>query len=211
MIGATITCSRSRHPAAIKRDTVSAPPSIRMRRKPRSASAARMAAGIAPPGFERQHVSVDAGGIGGACLRRDHQAAHAVLGAACARRRKPPPGSITMRAGWAGDAPHRELRIVRDGRADPDHHGIDQRAQPVQIASPAGTVDVFVGAPVPWRSGHRSTGRSGRPLHQAHDGERQRQGAENLFCHGSGSAASLRQTSGTLGHQASSTRSACVD
>ena len=41
MIGATITCSRSRQPAAIKRDTVCAPPSIRMRASPRSA---------APPG-----------------------------------------------------------------------------------------------------------------------------------------------------------------
>jgi hypothetical protein len=34
MTGATFTCSRSRHRAAIKRDTVSAPPSINIRRIP---------------------------------------------------------------------------------------------------------------------------------------------------------------------------------
>src|SRR5262249_16213138 len=45
MIGATRICRRSRQRAARNRDTVSAPPSIRMRRKPRAASAAMMAVG----------------------------------------------------------------------------------------------------------------------------------------------------------------------
>ena len=41
-----------------------------------------------------------------------------------------------------GDAPHRELRIVGDRGADPDHHGIDQRPQPVQVGEPGRAVDV---------------------------------------------------------------------
>ena len=45
MIGAITICSRSRQPAAKKRETVSAPPSIKIRRNPRSASAAKIAAG----------------------------------------------------------------------------------------------------------------------------------------------------------------------
>ena len=42
----------------------------------------------------------------------------------------------------AGDAPHRELRIVGERRADPDHHRIDQGAQPVQMGEPRRPVDV---------------------------------------------------------------------
>ena len=38
----------------------------------------------------------------------------------------------------AGDAAHRELRIVGQRGADADHHRIDQGAQPMQMGKPAG-------------------------------------------------------------------------
>ena len=52
--GATVTCSRSRQPAARKRLTVTPPPSTKMRRSPRAASAARIAATSSPPPRARQ-------------------------------------------------------------------------------------------------------------------------------------------------------------
>ena len=121
MIGATTTCSRSRHPAARKRDTVSAPPSIRMRRKPRSASAARMAAGAIRAAGLRQRDDFDAGRQRRTCACRRHdQAAHAVRGEQPGFGRQPAArvDHHPRRVG-AGDAPNRELRIVGDRGARP--------------------------------------------------------------------------------------------
>ena len=44
-----------------------------------------------------------------------------------------------LRAGHPAD---RELRVVGERRADPDHHRIDQRAQPVQVGKAGRAVDV---------------------------------------------------------------------
>ena len=104
MIGATMTCSRSRHFAARKRDTVSAPPSISMRRRPRSASAARIAAGAIWPSVLGDADDLDVGrqrrlraGAG------HHQAAHAVVGEKLGAGGQPPAGidhdARRMRAG----------------------------------------------------------------------------------------------------------------
>ena len=145
MIGATMTCSRSRHFAARKRDTVSAPPSISMRRSPRSASAARIAAGAICPSVLAQADDLDVGrqrrrGAGAG----HHQPAHAVVGETALRRTASRPRGVDddPRRLRAGDAPHRELRVVGQRRADADHHRIDQRAQPVQVGEPGRPVDV---------------------------------------------------------------------
>ena len=42
----------------------------------------------------------------------------------------------------AGDAAHRQLRIVGEHGADPHHHRIDQRAQAMQMIDRFGSVDV---------------------------------------------------------------------
>jgi hypothetical protein len=44
---------------------------------------------------------------------------------------------------WPGHAPHRQLRVVENGGADPDHDSIDQRAQSMQMVEPGGAVDVM--------------------------------------------------------------------
>ena len=136
MIGATMTCSRSRQPAARKRDTVSAPPSIRMRRKPRSASAARIAAGAMLPVVrgERARSRRRPASCVGAPARGDHQPADAVV-RQHPRGRRQAAARIDddPRRAWARDAAHRQLRIVGERRADADHHRVDQRAQPVQV------------------------------------------------------------------------------
>ena len=144
MIGATMMCSRSRHFAARKRDTVSAPPSISTRRRPRSASAARIAAGaICPSVLGMPTISMSAGN-GGLCARAGHdQSAHAIIGEELCAGRQPPAGiDDDPRRLRAGHAPHRELRIVGQRRADPDHHRIDQRPQPMQMRKPGRSVDV---------------------------------------------------------------------
>ena len=57
--------------------------------------------------------------------------------------RKPPAGiDDDPRRLRAGDAPHRELRIVGQRGSDPDHHRVDQGAQPVQVGEPRRPVDV---------------------------------------------------------------------
>ena len=91
MIGATMMCSRSRHFAARKRDTVSAPPSISTRRRPRSASAARIAAGAICPSVLGEADDLDVGRQRrpGAGAGHD-QAAHAVVGQKLGAGRKPP-------------------------------------------------------------------------------------------------------------------------
>ena len=144
MIGATMTCSRSRHFAARKRDTVSAPPSISTRRNPRSASAARIAAGASCPSVSAMSTISTSDGNGG-------RAPAAVT----TRRRTPslarslaPPERRPLRVDddprrmRAADPPHGELRIVGERRADADHHRIHQRPQPVQVGETRRPVDV---------------------------------------------------------------------
>ena len=146
MIGATITCSRSRQPAARKRDTVSAPPSISMRRKPRSASAARMAAGAICPSAigQRAQLRPPEGGAHRVPSCRHQQAADAVVGEHLGARRQPAVRiDHDARRMRPGDPPHRQLRIVGERGADADHDGIDQRAQPVQMSETRRSVDVF--------------------------------------------------------------------
>ena len=103
MIGATMMCSRSRQSAARKRDTVSAPPSISTRRRPRSASAARIAAGaICPSVLGRPTISMSDGNGGlRACAGHD-QAAHAVVGEQLRAGRQPPAADRSRPAPAAG-------------------------------------------------------------------------------------------------------------
>ncbi len=42
-----------------------------------------------------------------------------------------------------GNAPHRELRVVGNRRADADDDGIHKRAQPMKMIKPIGAVDVM--------------------------------------------------------------------
>ena len=142
--GATITCSRSRHPAARNRDTVTAPPSIRIRRRPWPARAARIAAGaICPSLAGKVIVSTPGGGV------------HRVPCATISKRRVPseantlaswpslPLGSMTTRAGCGPDTPHGELRIVGDGGADAYNDTVYQSPQPMQVGKARRAVDVF--------------------------------------------------------------------
>ena len=145
MIGATITCRRSRQPAAIKRDTVWAPPSIRMRRKPALAQRRKDRGrrdlavwrgdfdDFDPLGKLRPHP------FGG-----DHQAPDPVLGQHLGVRRQASARvEHDARRARSRAAPHGQQRVVRDRRADADQHRIDQRAQPVQVRKTRGAVDVF--------------------------------------------------------------------
>ena len=161
MIGAITMCSRSRQPAARKRETVSAPPSIRMRRKPRAASAARIAAGaIRPPSAASGTISTSAGSCVGApspviTSRRIPSAAsaRALDGNRAAGIDHDPRGA------WTLDPPDGQLRIVRHGRPDPDDHGIDQCPQAVQVGEAGLPIDVMRMAGGRSRCGRRSTGR----------------------------------------------------
>ena len=138
MIGATMMCSRSRHFAARKRDTVSAPPSISTRRRPRSASADRIAAGAICPVGLGDTDNLDVRRQWRLRARAGHdEAPHAVLGQHFCAGGKPSAGiNDDPRRLRAGDAPYRELGIVGQRRSDPDHHRIDQGAQPVQVGKP---------------------------------------------------------------------------
>ena len=144
MIGATMMCSRSRHFAARKRDTVSAPPSISTRRRPRSASAARIAAGaICPSVLAMPTISMSDGNGGFApapvTTRRRTPSLASIFAPADSRPRGIDDDPRRLRA---GDAPHRELGIVGQRRSDPDHHRIDQGPQPVQVGKPRRPIDV---------------------------------------------------------------------
>ena len=166
MIGAITTCSRSRQPAARKRDTVSAPPSIRMRRKPRRrAPPGWRPARCCPPASGKRHdldrrlAAAFASPPAVTTSRRD-----AVVREQPRRRRQPAVGiDHHPRGARTGDPAHGQLRIVGKRGADPDHHRIDQRAQPMQVGEPGRAVDVVGMAGRRWRCGRRSTGRTGRP------------------------------------------------
>ena len=62
MMGETATCSRCNAPAATNADKVAGPPSIRRRRKPLSAKAAMMAAGLNVPSFACMTIDSTLGG-----------------------------------------------------------------------------------------------------------------------------------------------------
>jgi len=96
------------------------------------------------PVRRRQRDHLDAIGERGAVrARRHHQPAHPVGGEHPRAWRKPAarvehdPGRAR-----AGDPAHGELRIVDQRRAHPDHHRVDQGAQPVQVVEPGRSVDV---------------------------------------------------------------------
>ncbi len=130
MTGATITCSRSRQRAARNRDKVSAPPSTSGRRE--------------PPVGQRQIDHFDpVRRRTSRCARRDQQASHAVGGEYLRTKARTALGiDDDARRLRTGHAPHRQLRIVGDDRADADHHGVDERPQAMQMGKPGGPVDV---------------------------------------------------------------------
>ena len=128
--------------------------------------------------------------------RGDHQAAHAVAASSLALGRQPAARiDHDPRRLRTGHPPDRELRIVGERRPDPDHHGIDQRAQPVQMGKPGRPVDVV-----------RMAGRRGDPAvqrladladHHQTVGRADRSGP-NSASQGSGSGvAEARKASGT--------------
>ena len=46
------------------------------------------------------------------------------------------------RRAWPGNMANGQLGIVRHRRADPDHHGINQRAQSMQVGKPGCAIDI---------------------------------------------------------------------
>ena len=123
-----------------------APPSIRMRRKPQPARAARIAAGRDVPLLGRQGERLDPPG-GGTGLRgrdRDDEAPDAVVGEQPGVGRQPPARiDHDPRRMRAGDAPDGEPGIVGEHGPDADHDGVDQGAQPMQVRETLGPVDVM--------------------------------------------------------------------
>ena len=51
----------------------------------------------------------------------------------------------------ARNPPHGQLRIVRERRPDPDDHGIDQGAQPVQMVKAGRPVEYSANGPLGFR------------------------------------------------------------
>ena len=95
-----------------------------------------------PAACLRQRDDFDAGRHRRGGCRHD-QPAHAVRSEQLGVGRQPA-ARVDHHPRWvgAGDVPNRELRIVRGRSADPDHHGIDQRPQPVQMGESGRAVDV---------------------------------------------------------------------
>ena len=121
------------------------PPSIRMRRKPRSASAARMAAGASCPSVRGEPAPPRRRRQGRApCPCRVITSLRTPSSASSARGRRKPAVRIDHHARRVrtGDAADGQLRIVGQRGADADDDGIDQRAQAMQMGEPFGAVDV---------------------------------------------------------------------
>ena len=145
MTGATVTCSRSRQRAAIKRDTVSAPPSISIRRIPARASASTMADGaIFPSCAGKVMTSTPGGGVAMRPLSRNQQAANAIVGEQpCIRSQTSSRIDHGARGLRTGDLPDRQLRIVGHRRSNADDDDVDQRTQPMQMLDAGRTVDIL--------------------------------------------------------------------
>ena len=130
----------------MKRDTVCAPPSIRMRRK---AALPRAPPGSRPARSRRRApaaptISTPAGSVGADAFGGDDQPPDAVVGEHPGVGRQAPARiEHDARRARPAHAPDGELRVVGDRRADADQHRIDQRAQPVQMGEPGRAVDVF--------------------------------------------------------------------
>ncbi len=145
MIGATRMCRRSRQRAARKRETVSAPPSIENPAEAAPGQGGDDGRGSQRAIVRRERHDLDAGRkprrhAGG----RDHEAADAVC-RKHARGRRQAAARIDdhSRRARALDAPHRQLRIVRDRRAHSDHDRVDQRPQAVQVGKPGLAIDIM--------------------------------------------------------------------
>ena len=143
MTGATFTCSRSRHRAAIKRDTVSAPPSINIRRIPAPAQRRDDSGRRNVSVLRRQGDDFNAGGrCGLRAVRRDQQTANAVVGKQfCLGSQASFRIDHGTRGLRTGDMPDRQLRVIGQRRSNADHDNIDQRAEPVQMFDTGRTVD----------------------------------------------------------------------
>ena len=88
-------------------------------------------------------ISMSDGNGGLRACAGHHQAAHAIVGQKLGAGRQPPAGvDDDPRRLRAGDAPHRELRIVGQRGSDPDHHRVHQGAQPMQMGEPRRPIDV---------------------------------------------------------------------
>jgi hypothetical protein len=73
----------------------------------------------------------------------DHQPADVVVRQRAGRGRHPAVGIHDDPCGVrARNASHRQLRVVGDGRADPDDDGVDQRAQAMQVGETGLAIDV---------------------------------------------------------------------
>ena len=144
MMGATTTCSRSRQFATRKRETVSAPPSIKMRRNPRSWSAERIASGaIRRWNVCNPTISIPAGSCGFtscAVITKHRTPSRANIFAAAGKRA---PGSITTRAGLR-PATCRTVSCGSSASAvpTPTNNGVDDCPQSVQVCEPRRTIDV---------------------------------------------------------------------
>lgn len=79
-----------------------------------------------------------------ALRRGDDDAARTIVAEGAGGRRQPPARvDDDARRILPGNAPHRELRVVRDRRADADDDGINKRAQAMKMIKPIGAVDVM--------------------------------------------------------------------
>ena len=130
-------------PASMKAEMVRAPPSMRMRRWPRSASACTIAAGGIGPalGFEQDALRPIAGP--GVEQQVTQVAQDAVIG-------EPVPGigdtaaridDDTGRTS-AGNAPHREAGVIDRDRGCADHDRVHIGAQPMQMVERRVAVDI---------------------------------------------------------------------
>ena len=145
MIGATVTCNRSRHRAARNRDTVSAPPSIRIsaHSDTRKRSSNRRRCYV--PVMRRQSDNLDPARRRAARpLSRDQQSTNAIIGEQSGIGSQAPTrindGANRLRT---SDPSDRQLRIVSDGRPNSDNDNVDQRPQPVKMLNASRAIDIF--------------------------------------------------------------------
>ena len=143
--GATITCSRSRHPAARNRDTVD--------RAAFDQDSAKAVAGQSGKDRRRRDLPVTC--RQGNCfnarwrrapcsLRNDQQAARTIGSKYLGFAAQPAFGiDDHARRMRSRHTPHGELRIVGDGGADAYNDTVYQSPQPMQVGKARRAVDVF--------------------------------------------------------------------
>ena len=145
MIGATITCSRSRQPAARKRDTVSAPPSTSMRRSPASAERCKDGRGRKLPIGGGQPNKLNARDRSSGLSFCGYKNATDTVLAEDPRLVAEPAVWVDDDAGrlLPGDPAYGQLRIVGYRSTDADNDRIDQSPQPVEVGQSGRPIDVF--------------------------------------------------------------------